>query len=601
MKDEFSFAPRIIRSPWADFYHTEIETALQTHPDDYLKEIADEGFNGVWLHGELRHLVPTNLFPNVGAKPVDHLRRFTDKLRKHNLKLYFYVCEPRGLRAEDPFWKKYPQIKGQPVEFKNISPEADGIYYALCSSTPAVGEYLEEGMYNLFHRVPGLGGIFCITASELHTHCYSHYSNSPEVCKDPAYSDWMQTNFTCPRCRDRDPIDVVAEIITQMNRGVKRAAPAADVIAWTWSWVILESDPQKKLISKLPKDVILMSDWERGGQKKVCGKTFPLDEYSFSYPGPSPRYKKQLSLAHKNGLRMMAKIQIGTTHELASVPYLPLPHLLATKLQRMQKNKVDGYLGCWILGGDVSPMSKLTGKMSRWPQLSPTDAIRQVADEEFGPTSAGSIVQAWQKFSNAWREYPFSVSFIYWGPINWAVAYPLSLSLKKRPRIAGWMPLPRDEKGRLISGDNYDTWLSPFPPKSVVGAFDALLEKWGQGINLLEQAMENDPDNQRLKKELNLARHIALSIRCTIDLVEFFPLYRKYQKATDFKSQAPFLKKLTKIFERELAYTTEARALVAFDPRLGFHPEANEHLYTLEDIDYKIWLLRKTLSSASRR
>ena len=40
MNDKFVFAPRIIRSPWADFYYTEIETALQTHPDDYLKEIA---------------------------------------------------------------------------------------------------------------------------------------------------------------------------------------------------------------------------------------------------------------------------------------------------------------------------------------------------------------------------------------------------------------------------------------------------------------------------------------------------------------------------------------------------------------------------------
>jgi len=104
-----------------------------------------------------------------------------------------------------------------------------------------------------------------------------------------------------------------------MNRGIKTAAPRAEFLAWTWSRAVLEPDPQKNVIAKLPKDVILLSDWERGGTKEVLGETYPLDEYSFSSIGPSPRYRKQLRLAKERGMRIAAKIQIGATHEFCAV------------------------------------------------------------------------------------------------------------------------------------------------------------------------------------------------------------------------------------------------------------------------------------------
>ena len=93
------------------------------------------------------------------------------------------------------------------------------------------------------------------------------------------------------------------------------------------------------------------------------------------------------------------------THELASIPYLPVPFQLAEKLKRMRTLGVDGYLGCWIFGGDLSPMSRLAGLMSRWPQPSPVDAVRDVARTVFGDASAGAVCRAWRALSRAWEEY----------------------------------------------------------------------------------------------------------------------------------------------------------------------------------------------------
>jgi len=592
MKTRFVFNPRIIRSPWSDFYGREIEDSLDAYPDDYLKEISAQGFNGIWLHVILGETVRSRLFPEAKQQKLAILNRLVEKTGKYGIKVFLYLCEPRGFASDHPFWKQHPELKGQPTKFEHAG-ELDGVYYALCSSTPAVKEYLEGSTFNLFKTVPGLGGAFCITASEFHTHCYSHFPCRPN---DPAHKEhehWAKRQFSCPRCTERSSIDVVAEIITLMNRGIKSAAPTAELIAWAWSWSIIEPPPQPKLINALPTDVILMSDWERGARKKVCGKLYPLDEYSFSYVGPSPQFKKHLSSARDNKLRMMAKIQIGSTHELASVPYLPVPFLLAEKLHKMRQFGVDGYLGCWIFGGDVSPMSRLAGLMSKRGDLTAAQAVKQLARDEFGSVLSRYVLQAWRKFSKAWREFPFSIPFLYYGPINYATAYPLSLSIKKRPPAPSWCPLPRDRRGRLMLGDNMDHWLEPFDAKTVRLALLTVLKIWNQGLETLEQAKTLDPHNLRLKTEWNLAKHVALSLSSTVNIIDFYTLYRKFKAAEAARDRSKLLKKLKSLFAKELQNALLDHELVSFDPRLGHHAEAHGKLYTVEDIDYKIALLKR--------
>lgn len=596
MKPTFAFNPRIIRSPWADFYGPELETALEAYPDDYLREIAAEGFNGIWLHARLREVVASRLFGGAADTKRTFLKRLVEKAGRHGVKVFLYLNEPRGLRAEDPFWRKHPEVKGQPTTVTGCGPY-DGVYHALCSSTPAVREFLEESTYRLFKRTPGLGGVFCITASEHHTHCYSHYTKPQKRYTDPNFEVWAKDKFICPRCAQREASDVVAEVITLIHRGLTAADPEALTIAWTWSWVLIEPDPQKNLIARLPPGVRIMSDWERGARKKVCGKIYPLDEYSLSYPGPSPRFRRQLAIARKHGRHMMAKLQIGATHELAAVPYLPVPQLLALKMSRMRQHKVDGYLACWIFGGEVSPMSKVCGRMSRMPAMAPGRAIREVAEEEFGPQVAPAVVRAWAAFSAAWRKYPFSIPLVYYGPMNYATAYPLSLNMRKQAAPPGWLPLPRDGRGRLVLGDDLERWIEPFTPAVVTGAFRQLLTAWDKGLAILQRLASAHPDHRRLTLEANLAKHIALSIQSTINIVEFYPLYREYRAAQAPEEKRRVLRKIAPLLQMELRTARRDRELVVADPRLGYHPEAHTHLFTSADLDYKAAVLERTLKN----
>jgi len=593
MKNTFEI--RIIRSPWSDFYGREIEDATKSYPDWYLKEIKNMGFNGIWLHALLRELVSSKPFPEFGNKEkIYHLKKIVEKADKYGIKVFLYLCEPRSFKAEDKFWEKHPDVKGQP--FQHSAPtEFSGVYYALCSSTQKVKDYLYESSYNLFKKVDGLGGVFLITASEFHTHCYSHYPKwKKEVKNFPEMIDWAKYGFYCKRCEERAPYEVVAEIITLINKGVKEANKKAEVIAWAWSWNIIEPEPQKNLISLLPKDVILMSDWERGGYKIINGKRYPVDEYSLSYIGPSPRFKKRIYLARKKGMKVMAKLQIGTTHELVTIPYTPVAFNVAEKLDRMRKLKINGFLSCWIFGGDISPITRIAGKFIN-SEKSKTEIIKEVAISEFGVKSADKVIKAWKIFSSAWKKYPFNVPFIYVGPINYATVYPLSLKAKKKGPIASWRPLPRDKNGHLDVGDNLDEWTGPFTPEELIECFENMANEWKNGIDILEKTWKEDKENKNLLKELDLAKHIYLTLRSVINIIKFYVNLRKYNE----KKSKTVQRNILKIMKEELEITISDRKIIKRNKDFGYHAESFTNFLPLTDFDYKINLLKKQIKKLS--
>lgn len=590
---EYAFRPRIFRSPqavpiWKDRNAADLLTSPETHPESYLAEIAEAGYDAVWLNCVFRDAVPSALFPQVARKPLQALARTVARAKRFGVRVFLVLHEPRGFAADDPFWRRHPGLRGHTSTF----PESATRQTALCSSTPAVQAYLEESSYNLFHCIPELGGVILLTASECQMHCYSHSPIPQQTFSDPNIEAWSKEPFTCPRCRARTHVAVTAELIRLIHRGVKRAAPQAEVVAHTWSWHILEPDPQPALISLLPKDVLLLSDWERGGSKQVGGKRYPVDEYSFSYAGPSPRFRQQLSVAKANRLRMLAKIQTNVTHELAAIPHLPVAYTVAKTMCRLRRDGVDGYLASIPFGAHLTPMSRLAGLMAGNPARSPAAAVRDLARREFGRKAANLVCRAWRKFSLAWRAYPFSIPFLYYGPMNYATAWPLSLRDKPRGCIESWLPLPRDADGRLCVGDNLSTWLAPFGAPTLTTALRAVLRGWDDGLRNLSAAVAAEPDHAALRKEFGIACHVALCLRSTLNIIRFyFTLRRKPLNA----------EQLRLILRHELELAKEDRDLVAQDDRLGYHPEAQVHLFTLEDLDYKIRSLTLCLAGKSEK
>lgn len=259
--------------------HDETLTALAAYTDDELKKIADAGFNAIWLHGILHHLVQVAPFMELGkdsAKHITAMQTLIDRAAQYGIKVFLYMQPPRALDDRDDFWKKHPDCRGEELVFPDIT------LRCMCTSTPQVQQYLVNAGEALLKSLPELAGVILITASEFAQHCFSHR------CHKPLTKPW-HVEITCPRCYKRTRAEVIAELITMLHKGIRKSSATAEVIAWNWSWE--RPEDESAIIQALPEDVILMADFERGGYKDLLRrKHFFMDEYSIGYSGPSEKF-----------------------------------------------------------------------------------------------------------------------------------------------------------------------------------------------------------------------------------------------------------------------------------------------------------------------
>lgn len=599
--------PRIWRSPWSDFradshdIDDETVTANAVYTDEELTRIATSGFNAIWVHGELHHMAKSSVFPEFGVHAKEHvanMRALIKRAAKHGLKVYVYMQPPLGFAEDDPFWKAHPDVSGTPMQWQR----ADGsqcTYLSMCTSTPQVKKFILESTKRAFKEMSGLAGALLITASEYPSHCYRPYPYAQYL----AQLEGKKTDNTamgidveevdlqgkmpplgCPRCEKRHPSDVITEIIQLVQDGARASNPDAQVVAWNWSWSHQEKDPSPTILKKLPSGVILMADFERGDQKEILGKVRTIDEYSLSFAGPSKRFMGCYNSAKKQNRSMMTKLQLGTTHELATVPNLPLIGNLHEKARQMRKLKINGFMGCWNFGNMATANPAAFNTFLNAPKLAPRDtALRQFAQTYFPGCDAEPVRQAWEKFAEAMGHYPFSIPFIYMSPLNYTLAYPLhSGPLKGVTAGRSWH---NDKRG-----DDLSACLHPYTVDEVIRGLNGLAKIWKEGATLLEKGLTGSDCETARQERANawVCYHTWRSGWNT------FRVYKLRQKWDESKLPA-----YQKIIKDELDNLQKALPWVENDSRFGWHSEPQCYLYTAAGIKKKIKQLEKQLKDAS--
>ncbi|MBI5689739.1 MAG: hypothetical protein HZC55_06540 [Verrucomicrobia bacterium] len=367
-----------------------VDPSLDPYPDGLLARLAAAGANAVWLHVELGHLAP---LPWLRDDHIETrraaLRRLVARAAAHGMKIFLYLNEPRALPARSPVFADHPDWRG--VEEKGFS--------ALCTSTPAVRTALRDAIAGLCQAVPDLGGFFTITASENLTNCWSHHRGTG-----------------CPRCKERRPAEVIAEMCATVAEGVRAGKGRQRYLCWDWGW---RDDWALDVIARLPSDVALMSvsEWslpiERGGVKSTIG------EYSISSIGPGPRALRHWEAARKRGLEVVAKIQCGNTWELSAVPYLPVLENITRHAEGLRAAGVRDIMLGWTLGGYPSP------NVAAIAEIFSGGSLETLAQKRHGESQAPAAADFWRACSAAFREFPYHSSAVYRAPLQMGPANPL--------------------------------------------------------------------------------------------------------------------------------------------------------------------------------
>ncbi len=144
---------------------------LNPYPDGLLQRLSAAGINGIWLQAVLRDLAPGGpSFPEFGAdheQRLANLQALVERARKCRIGVYLYINEPRAMPAS--FFANHPDVAG--VRETELT--------ALCTSHPAVRQWMGNALAHVFREVPDLAGVYTITASENLTNCIPTVTGNP--------------------------------------------------------------------------------------------------------------------------------------------------------------------------------------------------------------------------------------------------------------------------------------------------------------------------------------------------------------------------------------------------------------------------------------
>ncbi len=457
--------------------------AEQTYDDARLNEIAHQGFNAIWIHGQLHHLISNPRFPEFAVheeQQLNALRKLIARAKEHGINVFLYLQPPRAIALSDAaFWSKHSEVGGQILDTRGD----DGRKFqtrSLCTSHPEVLAYLKESFADLTAALPDLGGYLIISASEYPAHCYSGRNCRPNTNRPRNWiMDQVPTN--CPRCGEFYPEEIVVRLLQTIRDGVRSVSADLPLIFWNWSWTMYLDPPCSEIIEKLPEDCILMADFERGGRRK---DGTVINEYSLGYAGPSEQFRDTWSSARRHGIEVLAKLQLGTTHELGTVCSLPVIGNLFDKARFIRETHLPGFMGCWNFGNLPSANIAAFHFFLDLPDHTPKEkALSDFAEFFFPGCEAEEVVAAWNHFAAAMEFYPFCVPFLYNAPVNHALALlpepgPISNGIVGR----SWLP---DERG-----DDYSQSVtSLFPLEQIISRMAALASEWERGVESLRNGI----------------------------------------------------------------------------------------------------------------
>ncbi|MBN1446259.1 MAG: hypothetical protein JW957_09190 [Candidatus Omnitrophica bacterium] len=578
----------------------ELADNIDYYPEEYLNRLAHEAVNGLWLSIEFRDLCPSRFFPDHGKdskKRLLKLKQTVERCARYGIKIYLYCNEPIGFGSQYynlPFskMKNNPWFAGHK--------ESEYLTY-FCTASKEGREYLGECTEFIFSQVPGLGGLIDINLGERPTHCYSNTGNF--------------FNNNCPRCSKRKPWEVFHDTISALENGMHSANPEAEMISWLYVPAITgkdikETEKINKVIREIalhmPENILLQYNFESNGKAIQLGKERVLLDYWLAWPGPSKIFADCAKNAVSNKTRVSAKVQVGCSHEVATVPFVPVPGNLYKKYNAMKKLQVSSAMQCWYFGNYPGLMNKTAGELSFTPfPKSEDEFLFKTAQIDWG-TDVEKVVQAWKYFQKGYSSFPFNLSFTWYGPIHNSIVWPLYLNPVDKPIAPSWkFTFPLESGDRIGECICYDHTLT-----EILKLLKKMSENWSTGVKILKEIEPGYKDNRERILDIGLAKALNIQINSAYNVFTFYSMREKLPYL-NISEQRDKLEAMKNIVSCEIDNSLALRKLCLLDSRLGFHSEAEGYKYfpaklrwrskILEDLLFvKFPAIEKRIESGSR-
>lgn len=553
---------RIARCPFSPIKRPPLNTDellddTDYYPEGYLETLAHDGSNGIWIVTDIKELGISSFTPEdpQRAQRLAKLQQMVKKCARYGIKIWLFMIEPRAEIQGSELLQQHPELFRKEQYWGN---------FCFCPASQETQQYLEEMFSSTFAAVPGLGGVINISIGERPTICTS----STAIIED--------TPISCQDVCKLSKTEIMRKSLTAIYNGIRKGSPEAKFISWYYTpHAAKHQDWVADLMTSVPDGAVAQYNFESGGVCEQLGKLRCSGDYWISYEGPSDNFRRAAEA--RRGKALGAKLQLGSGHELVTVPFIPVPEIVYNKYKSMYELGVSSVMQSWYIGNFPSVISRACGKLAfeDFSQNS-TEFLKRLAAPQWGKYSE-TVIKSWQFFTEAYKNMPFSLMFQYYGPQNafmlWRYHFMPDLELLAPP----WKP------DFEFGGDNIGEALAGFTLDEAAELVKIMSEKWQEGIAILTPLKEYFKDNIKNIRDINVAEFIGYTLQGSSSLLEFFKLRRAlYSAGLTIEQYRKILEEMKTLLAEHRILCEKCIPLLEFDSRLGYHGESLKQLFNAD-------------------
>ena len=544
----------------------ELIDTIDYYPDEYLNRLAHDGINALWLGATLQYLVKSDIVPEYGKtaeKRMKKLNAVIEKCKRYGIKTYLFSVDPASTHKNDKLKNNHPDMLGD---------EGDNWINHLCPSTEKGLAYIKEAIARVFTEAPGLAGYINLSIGEAESHCAS------------------TSTLYCKRCKKK--FGSLGKTLTFVKKTIadtiKSVNPDAEYISWTYAQRDWKKEDIEDACTSRSQSVKHLVNFEDLGIEKQLGEDRLAYDYWLSYVGPGKLFEDCLSHNKKRGIETWAKIQVCSSHEISTIPYVPAPALLYEKYKFLYENSVHGVMQCWFFGNYPCLMNKAAGELAFEPFFpEKKDFLRHLAGIYWG-RDKDKVADAWASFTEGYRHFPIGVDFEWFSTMQDSPCAPYHLKPIDLPLPATWT---LDD---MAGGDRVcDCILDSHTLDEVITLCSILSEKWNEGYEVLSEI--TDFSTKSRKEQLTVAKSANYIFRSGLNTFKFYNLRNKL--ALGKGDGREILSKMKEIVLEEIEISKALIPITEEDNRIGYHSEAHGYKIFPEKLAWRISEMKKLLNT----
>lgn len=551
----------------------ELSDDIDYYPEEYLNRLMHEGANGVWIYTRFSDILPSSIIKEYGKgyeKRIEKLNRVIEKCRRYGIGVYVFAIEPKAI--SDEIVESYMDMVG-------VSNTMGEHYF--CVSSERSRQYCYEAGKKLLELSPKLKGLISITYGERSTTCASPIMGK-SIIGEP------KRICLCERCKGKKNGEILALAVEALRSGAREINPDFETVSWTYGHRLWETEDILEYVDYAPQDAILMQNFDDIGLPEQLGKRRITTDYWMSYVGPSEMFTETAKRAVSQNKKIFAKMQVCCSHEIASVPYVPVPGIIFDKYKEAYNYGVSGVMQCWYFGNYPSLMSKVAGEISFGSDFSDKDKfLTRIAGIYFGKTRAKAIVCAWKKFEEGYKNYPLNIMFSYFGPMHDSVVWKLSLLPKNLEPARTWQLVDPNDGDRIC-----DALLSGHTIEEALILCDKMRKEWLEGVKHLEKIESQHVDES---EQLVVSKAIGVLFDSGTNILEFYKL--RDELGRKIGNAKEILARMKELVLLEIENGEKMIPLCESCASLGYHSEAEGYKFFPEKIRNRNEQLKELLKT----